>query len=287
MTEKPKLRVGVYSITGCAGCQLSIIFNEEELLPLLDLIELHAFPFIKEVNATENLDYILMEGLVATPEDLQVLTAARARAKKLVALGACAHSGCIPAYRTFTLQAAYAQTFAHDFVQLDENIRSIEPTPISAHVPVDYTIPGCPPSKAEILAFLWDIAAGLEPKPVTTPVCVECRRNGTRCLLEDGKPCLGPVTRGGCAAVCTTGGLECWGCRGMTEDANMKVLYAYLRGRGYSRPWIEERIRTFVGKTLPADLTGLFEGTEQPVSRSIPLTLSPQPPPSPPHGQDH
>jgi len=30
--KNKKLKVGVYGITGCSGCQLSIIFNEEEIL---------------------------------------------------------------------------------------------------------------------------------------------------------------------------------------------------------------------------------------------------------------
>ena len=52
MSRKPK--VGVYGLTGCAGCQLSIIFNEDEILQIVDLVELRAFPFIKELNYNDD-----------------------------------------------------------------------------------------------------------------------------------------------------------------------------------------------------------------------------------------
>ena len=67
----------------------------------------------------------------------------------------------------------------------------------------------------------------------------------------------------GCDSVCTNGGFECWGCRGKTEDANVKVLYDYLRSKGYSKEWIKERMRTFVGMTLPEDLDSLFRKKEK------------------------
>ena len=68
-----KLKVGFYGITGCAGCLLSFIFNEDELLDLVDLVELKAFPFVKEVNPNDKFDYVFMEGLVADKGDLEEL----------------------------------------------------------------------------------------------------------------------------------------------------------------------------------------------------------------------
>ena len=71
------------------------------------------------------------------------------------------------------------------------------------------------------------------PKPYTSPVCIECRRNGNECLLEIGKPCLGPITAGGCDSVCINGGLECWGCRGPTKDMNLKLMIKILKEKGF------------------------------------------------------
>ncbi|MFH0957346.1 MAG: hypothetical protein V1897_01450, partial [Pseudomonadota bacterium] len=39
----------------------------------------------------------------------------------------------------------------------------------------------------------------------------------SQCLVSQGCICLGFVTRGGCGAPCTNGGLPCWGCRGPSQ----------------------------------------------------------------------
>jgi hypothetical protein len=49
-------------------------------------------------------------------------------------------------------------------------------------------------------------------------VCNECRFVGKDCLLEKGELCLGPITLGGCGAICTASGYPCEGCRGPLLD---------------------------------------------------------------------
>ena len=247
MYEPAKLKIGVFSITGCAGCQLSIIFNEEELLDVIQLVDLKAFPFVKEVNPEEQFDYVFMEGLVADNEDLEVLKKVRDHTKYLVSLGACACTGCIPAYRQFTLK----ENYEHLLYKKQEAIQDVEPTPIDMHVRVDYYIPGCPPDKKEILTFVKNVVLGVVPKPYESPVCIECRRNGNQCLLDLGKPCLGPITAGGCNAVCINGGFECWGCRGPTKDMHLDLMINILRDKGFDDKFIADRMRTFVGLKMP------------------------------------
>ncbi len=244
-----KPRIGIFGLTGCAGCQLSIIFNEDEILNLLDVIDIRAFPFIKGNNDEENFDIVFMEGLVADKEDLETLKKIRGKTKKLVALGACAHTGCIPAYRNYTMPSPYE----HLYYNKRERIKDVKPSAINEHVTVDYVIPGCPPDKKEILAFIQAVAHGIEPKSYTSPVCVECRRNNNECLLIKGKPCLGPITRGGCNSVCVNGKLECWGCRGPTDDANFALMVRLLRQKGYSDDFIRKRMRSFAGVLYPED----------------------------------
>lgn len=243
-----KLKIGFYGITGCAGCQLSVIFNEDELLSLIDLIDVRAFPFIKELNIEEKFDYVFIEGLVASNDDLDVIKKLRKKTKKLVALGACAHTGCVPAYRNFTLKKNYE----HLLYKKMKRIKDIKPTPVDAHIEVDYTIPGCPPDKNEILTFIKDIVKGKEPKKYNNPVCVECRRNNNICLLDINKLCLGPITRGGCNSVCTNSGFECWGCRGLTDDADIKLMIDILKSKGYSKKVIKQRMQSFVGLKIPS-----------------------------------
>ncbi|MBR9699161.1 hypothetical protein GOV09_01750 [Candidatus Woesearchaeota archaeon] len=242
---KPK--VGVYGITGCAGCQLSIIFNEDEILDIVDLVELRAFPFIKEVNADEKFDFLFVEGLVADKGDLKTIKKLRENSTFLIALGACACTGCVPAYRTFTLR----ENYEHLLYKKQQHIEDVKPTPIDDHVKVDYYIPGCPPDKKEIVSFIKAVVQGKQPRPFESPVCVECRRNGNECLLEKGKPCLGPITIGGCDSVCINGGFECWGCRGPTKDMNLDAMIALLKSKGFDEKFIQDRMRTFVGLKLP------------------------------------
>jgi len=253
--ESQKLKVGIYGITGCAGCQLSIIFNEDELLHLIDLIDLRAFPFVKEVNADESFDYVFIEGLVADKEDLEVIKKLRKNSKYVVSLGACACTGCIPAYRQYTLK----ENYEHLLYKKIEQLEDVQPTPIDLHIKVDHYIPGCPPDKKEILTFMKRLVKGMHPTPFTSPVCVECRRNGNACLLEQGKPCLGPITTGGCDSVCINGGFECWGCRGPTPDMNLDLMIDILRKKGFDDHFIKDRMRTFVGLKLPM-LERIFNG---------------------------
>src|SRR3989344_2997039 len=207
-----KLKVGFYGITGCAGCLLSVIFNEDEIMDLVELVELKAFPFIKEVNPDDSFDYIFMEGLVADNEDLKVLQRLRKNSKFLVSLGACACTGCVPAYRQFTLK----ENYEHLIYRKAAEIEDIKPTPVDAHVKVDYYIPGCPPDKREILTFIKNVVIGKTPKPYENPVC-----------------------------------FECWGCRGPTKDMNLELMISILKGKGFNDKFLQDRMRTFVGLKLP------------------------------------
>ena len=238
-----KLKVAFFGITGCAGCQLSFLFTDEDIIPLLETVDVVNFPFIKEKAKTEEYDITFMEGLVADETDKETLLKVRKQSKILIALGACAHTGCVPAYRRFTK----LEDFEHLLFKKKKEIQDLNPGPISEHVQVDFTIPGCPPDKNEIKHVIKSFAMGKDPRTYEDPVCIECRKNQNYCLLDLGKPCLGPITQGGCNAVCTNGGFECWGCRGPTKDANIEVMVKLLLQKGYSREFIIERMRIFVG----------------------------------------
>lgn len=239
---KRKLKVGVYGITGCAGCQLTVLFAKDRMFELLDLIDIVALPFIKERNEYQGqLDIVLFEGLVANEEDLRKLKEVRERTRILVAIGACSCHGCVPAMKNFMNQPEVERAV---YAKID-HLRSLDATPIDKHVKVDYYLPGCPPDENEIISVLKDLVLGFPPRMTKTPVCVECAKMEVPCLLEQGKACLGPITRGGCNAICTQAGHECTGCRGPNPDANIKAYIAALESRGYARAEIEKRIKTY------------------------------------------
>ncbi|MEK6968518.1 MAG: hypothetical protein AABX51_07875 [Nanoarchaeota archaeon] len=240
-----KLKVGFYGITGCAGCLLSVIFNENEILGVADKIDIVSFPFIKERQTDEPLDVIFLEGVVANNHDLETLKKLRAQTKVLVAMGACATTGGTPALRNFQDPHNFETLQYHKAI----GIADIPPQPVDKFVHVDYYIEGCPPDKKEILGVINDFVLGKEPFMYSKPVCVECRKNKNPCLLEMGQPCLGPVTRGGCNAVCTNNGLVCWGCRGPASetDVTFKEMVSLLKVKGFDEKFTRDRLNTFAG----------------------------------------
>lgn len=254
MKKVKKLKVGFFGITGCAGCLLSVIFNEDDFFDMINLVNIHAFPFIKEVNANQNFDYVFLEGLIADNEDMETAKKLRKNTKYLVSFGACACTGCVPAYRNYTLK----ENYEHLIYKKERLIEDVSPMALNMKVQVDYNIPGCPPDKIEIKKFLKNIALGLKPKEYKSPVCFECRKNGNHCLLESNKPCIGPITVGGCDAVCINNRFECWGCRGPTDDINLKLMINILKEKGFDDNFIKDRLRTFAGLKLPM-LKEIFE----------------------------
>ena len=237
-----RFHFGVYGLTGCAGCQLTLLFAKDRMFELLDLIEICALPFIKGKNLDDGpLDIVLLEGLVASEEDLEELKKLRERAKVLIAIGACSCHGCVPAMKNFMNQPEVERAV---YAKIDQ-LRKLDATPVDKHVKVDYYLPGCPPDENEIISVLKDLVLGYEPRMTKKPVCVECVKMEVPCLLEQGKPCLGPITRGGCNAICTQAGHECTGCRGPNPDANIKAFVLAMEKRGFKRNDIEKRIRTY------------------------------------------
>jgi coenzyme F420-reducing hydrogenase gamma subunit len=119
-------------------------------------------------------------------------------------------------------------------------------TPISAHVPVDYELRGCPIDRRQLLEVLSAFLVGRKPDLPDTSVCTECKRRGLTCVMvADGTPCLGPVTHAGCGALCPAYRRGCFGCFGPMTSPNMPALIGQLRACGLSEAAIERAFRTF------------------------------------------
>ena len=246
MMERKKPIVGFVALTGCYGCLLSVIFNEEALMEIANVIEIASFPFIKEKNYQGKFDVLFVEGTAVSAQDKEHLIELRKRSRTLVALGACSSDGGVPALKRFIPK----ETFNRLIYPKNPDIADLhEPMRIDEVVQVDHYLPGCPPDKEQIMTFIKNCALGKQMKKhlYDNPVCVECRSRGNRCLLEEGKMCFGPVTRGGCHAICPSNGLECWGCRGPTDDANLDRMIQLLKDKGFDEETIKERLLTFTG----------------------------------------
>lgn len=211
--ERPKL--GVFKFASCDGCQLSILNLEEDLLALGQALDIAYFPEASSTMKPGPYDIALVEGSITTAEDAHRILAVRQQAKVLVTIGACATAGGIQALRNWDDVEAFKQA-VYPSPQYIQSLSTS--TPISDHVHVDFELWGCPIDKGQLLRVITDVAAGVQPRVLSDSVCLECKRRGNVCVLvAKGMPCLGPVTRTGCGAICPSMGRDCYGCFGPTE----------------------------------------------------------------------
>lgn len=243
-TKAKKPRVGIHSITGCAGCQLSLYFIEDVLLELLDKIDLVAAPMIKGKNEGEGYDILFVEGSVSSKDDLDNLLEWRKQAKFLIALGACASHGCMQSMKHTMNEKEVEQAVYNKFPH-DKRLTPITAVPIHKHVTVDFYIPGCPPDKKEIVQVLKWLLQGRKPRVYDKAVCHECSLKENHCLLDQGIECLGPLMNGGCKALCPSYNHPCTGCRGMLDDANLESGKQMLKDKGFNPDMMIKRMTKY------------------------------------------
>jgi len=218
-----KPRIAIFSLTGCEGCSLSILELEDQLLEILGAVEIVNFREGMSERSW-NIDIGFVDGAVSTPADEIEVRRFRDACTTLVALGACACCGGINTLKN--PQADYRRYVYGDRAPWfpTESAR-----PISAFVKVDYQLPGCPMVKEEFLEFMKCMLSGRRFQLPDCAVCVECKKRGIRCLYDLGQICLGPVTRGGCNAICPSYGSKCEGCRGVVSREALAAAAVNLR----------------------------------------------------------
>jgi coenzyme F420-reducing hydrogenase gamma subunit len=243
MSPDTRPSVAVWKFASCDGCQLSLLDLEEELLKLVGAIRISYFLEMTRATVKGPYDLSLVEGSVTTADDVERIKHVRRVSGKLITIGACATAGGIQGLRNFAASGEYTSAvYAHpDYINALETS-----TPISAHVPVDLELYGCPIDRYQLLGVISALLAGRRPKIPGHSVCQECKALGTVCLLVSrGTPCLGPVTRAGCGALCPSVDRGCFGCFGPTETANTASLTGQLRSQGLSPVNASRMFRTF------------------------------------------
>jgi sulfhydrogenase subunit delta len=192
-----------------------VLSLEDELLEIGRRFDIVYFNEASSRRDTGPFDVALIDGSVATPDAAEQIAWVRERAKVLITIGACATAGGIQALRNWGSVEAWKRAV----YPRPEYVASLATsTPISAHVHVDFEIWGCPIDKGQLLSVLKDLLAGVQPRLPAHSVCLECKRRGNVCVLvAKGMPCMGPVTRTGCGALCPAMLRECYGCFGPAE----------------------------------------------------------------------
>jgi sulfhydrogenase subunit delta len=125
-------------------------------------------------------------------------------------------------------------------------------TPVSEHVKVDFEIWGCPIDRGELFSVVRSLLSGARPVLPAYSVCMECKRRGNVCVVVTrGEPCLGPVTRSGCGALCPAFNRGCYGCFGPADDQNMESFMRLLAAHGVSGAEAMRRLRSINGYVRP------------------------------------
>jgi F420-non-reducing hydrogenase small subunit len=281
--QKPRL--AVYWASACGGCDIAILNLHERILDVAAAFDIVFWPAVMDAKASDveampdrSIDLCLLSGGMRTTENEAMARLLRRVSRFLVAFGSCANDGCIPGLANLSsvpqiLDAAFEgpSTDNPDHLRpvtswsmpegelhlpaLLPRVRTLDEV-----VPVDWSVPGCPPESARIAEVMTLAAAALRgdaPVPASgavlgageATVCEECRRarnvkriaGFTRiqalavidpdlCLLEQGIACSGPATRDGCGALCPAAGAPCIGCYGApagVTDPGARLLSAF------------------------------------------------------------
>jgi sulfhydrogenase subunit delta len=248
MDDRKRARLAVWKFASCDGCQLSLLDCEDELLSLAGAVEIANFLEASSAVQDGPYDLSLVEGSITTKADAERIRDVRAQSKYLVTIGACATHGGIQALRNF----ADVNEFVAAVYASPEYISTLSTsTPISAHVAVDFELQGCPINKVQLLEVISAFLNGRKPAIAAHSVCMECKRQGTVCVMVQGTPCLGPVTQAGCGAICPSYRRGCYGCYGPMETPNTAALAREWTILGAGRRDIQRAFRTFNAMAEP------------------------------------
>ena len=267
MARRPT--IALYWCAGCGGCEESVFDLAETLLDVYRQTRIVFWPAALDARYTDvealadgEIDATFINGAIRLDHHLDMVRLLRKKSKCLIAHGACAGLGGVIGLGNLhtagqLLDCAYRQapSIAAPKGPLpgrnggaeasDPALPELLPAtlPLDRVVPVEASIPGCPPT-ADIMAQVFEgIIAGHLPAKGTVyahrkALCHGCPRLDTRperieisrfqrlhetlwdpavCFLPQGLICLGPVTRGGCDARCIQANMPCRGCFGPTE----------------------------------------------------------------------
>jgi len=305
---KPKM--ALYWAASCGGCEIAVVRLYEKILDVANTFEIVLWPCImdfkyKDVEALPEKSILitLFNGAIRNSEQEYMARMLREKSQILVAYGACAHLGGIPGLGNVTnrqgiFERAYRETPSTvneegTYPQLSFKVPEGELTlpqfydtvrALNQVVPVDYYMPGCPPTKkqteAVVQLLVQVVKEGAELPPAGSvigasgkTVCDDCPRtreeksikaiyrtyqiipDPEKCLLDQGILCAGPATRGGCEAPCPQVNMPCIGCYGPSPgaiDQGAKLLSAVTSNIDSRDPEEIERILSGIPDSIAA-----------------------------------
>ena len=202
---KPKL--ALYWAASCGGCDVAVLDTNEKILDIANIADIIFWPIAVDfkyhhVEAMEDgaIDLCLFNGAIRSSEQEKIAKLLRAKSKVMVAFGACACFGGIPALANFSDRAGI---YERAYVEAPSNLKGNGTFPqtltringyelelpelfdtvstLAQVVDVEYFVPGCPPPVDLILKLVNSFATGQLP-PVGSvmasdkTLCDECDR---------------------------------------------------------------------------------------------------------------
>lgn len=242
MADMPK--IAIFKFASCSGCQLEFLNLEPVLLDLLGLVEISHFVMARSANKPGPYDIGFVEGSIVSPEDVERLKQARRDCGLLVAIGACAcHGGLQSLNNRLPQREVEARVYEYP-----NEIHALKSYPVDEYVAVDACLSGCPINKNELVEFVKSALLGVAPRIRPHCVCVECKLSENVCLtVTEQIPCMGPVTRAGCGALCPARSTACTGCHGPSSECNTESLREIFAGLGLHQADIARSFRKYAG----------------------------------------
>jgi NAD-reducing hydrogenase small subunit len=157
-------------LDGCSGCHMSLLDMDERLIELSSQFQLVYSPLVDRKTFPDRVDVTLVEGAVASVDDLKKIRKIREHTRVLVSLGDCALTGNVSAMRnTFGVQPVLFRVYEQG-ADLQKQVPTVgvpalldRVCPVHEVVPVDVFVPGCPPSADTIYQVLSELLAGRVP----------------------------------------------------------------------------------------------------------------------------
>lgn len=157
-------------LDGCSGCHMSLLDMDERLIELSSQFRLVFSPLVDRKIFPDQVDVTLVEGAVASEEDLKKIRRIREHTRILVSLGDCALTGNVSAMRNMVGPLPVLQRVYLENVDLQKQVPTVgvpalldRVRPVHEVVPVDVFVPGCPPSADTIYQVLAELLAGKVP----------------------------------------------------------------------------------------------------------------------------
>jgi len=157
-------------LDGCSGCHMSLLDMDERLIELSSQFQLVYSPLVDRKTFPDRVDVTLVEGAVASEDDLKKIRKIREHTRVLVSLGDCALTGNVSAMRNSCGVEPVMLRVYDQNADLQKQVPTVgvppllnRVRPVHEVVPVDVFVPGCPPSADTIYRVLSELLAGQVP----------------------------------------------------------------------------------------------------------------------------